>query len=118
MNVQIHDLGPDTERRRILLPSLRSRSPLLPPQNPDRVVTLTALSDRIPSQFISETFCHTLRAETGCSVLLVHLEPTVARLSLQDWSVLERQVNGECGLGQYLETTEGGVAILRVRPPS
>lgn len=118
MNVQIHDLGPDTERRRILLPSFRSRSALLPPQNPDRVITLAGLSERVPSQFISETFCHTLRAETGCSVLLMHLTPAGARLSLQEWAALQPQVNGECGLSRHLETTEGGVAILRVQLPS
>ena len=119
MNVQIHDLGPEDERRRILLPSFRSRSPLLPPQKPDRVIVLAALSERIPSRFISETFCHTLRAETGSSVLLIHVEPASARYSLkQDWSVVEQQVNGEFVLGPHLETTEGGVTILRVHPPS
>ena len=53
---------------------LPSRSSLLSTQPPDRVVTLTALSDRVPTQFISETFSHSLRAETGSSVLLIHLE--------------------------------------------
>ena len=119
MNVQIQDLGPDVERRGIILPSFRSRSLLLPTQKPDRVIVLAALSERIPSQFISETFCHTLRAETGCSVLLIHVEPAGARYSLmRDWSVVEQQVNGEFALGPHLETTEGGVAILRVHPPS
>jgi NTE family protein len=118
MNVPIHFLGPDAERRRIFLASSRFPSPSPPTSKADRVVTLTALSEQIPSAFISETFCHTLRAETGCSILLVHLELAGGRASLEDWSVLERQVNGEFALGREVETTEGGVAILRLRLPS
>lgn len=118
MNVQFHSLSPETERRRILLPSPTSRSPLLPPLRPDRLVTLAALSDRVPDQFISETFSHTLRAETGATVLLVHMEPVPGRLSSADWVTLLPQVNGEFALGRHLETTEGGVAILRLQVPT
>src|SRR5688572_24923333 len=118
MNVQLHSLSPETERRRILLPSPTSRSPLLPPLRPDRVVTLAALSDRVPDHFISETFSHTLRAETGATGLLVHMEPTPGRLSSEDWVNLLPRVNGEFALGRHLETTEGGIAILRLQVPS
>jgi len=85
---------------------------------PDRVVTLTALSDQVPTSFISETFSHSLRAETGCSVVLIHLESATSKLSLQSWAALRPQVNGEFALGNHLETTEGGVAILRLQAPS
>jgi NTE family protein len=97
---------------------LPSRSSLLSAQPPDRVVTLTALSDRIPTQFISETFSHSLRAETGGSVLLIHLEVAGAKLTLSAWAALQPQVNGEFALGRQLETTEGGVAILRLELPT
>jgi NTE family protein len=118
MNVQFHSLSPDTERRRILLPSTNSRLPLLPPLRPDRVVTLAALSDRVPDEFISETFSHTLRAETGSTVLLVHMELAPGRLTSKDWVALHPHVNGEFALGKHLDTTEGGVSILRLQVPS
>jgi NTE family protein len=115
MNVQFETDRPEGERRRILLPSLASRSPVLPPLKPDRVVTVAALCDRIPAEFISETFSHALRAETGCSVLLVHLESVNSRASLEDWAALQPVINGEFALGRHVETTEGGVGILRLR---
>lgn len=117
MNVQIHSLSPEAERRRILLPSSRSRSPVLPPAKPDRVVTVCAASALLPTEFISETFSHSLRAETGSSVLLVHLAVPGARYSLAAWSKARAQINGEFGLAGQIETTEGGVAILRLQPP-
>ena len=88
---------------------------MLPPRKPDRVVTVAALSDRVPDRFVAETFSHTLRAETGCTVLLVHLEPVGTRVSLQDWATVQPLINGEFALGRHLETTEGGVAILRLQ---
>lgn len=117
MNVELHSLSPETDRRRILLPSPTSRSPLLPPLRPDRVVTLAALSDRVPDYFISETFSHTLRAETGATVLLIHLDPIPGRFSSGEWIALQPQVNGEFALHRHIETTEGGVAILRIQVP-
>lgn len=117
MNVQFQNLSPDAERRRILLPSSSSRSPLLPPLRPDRVVTLAALSDGVPAQFISETFSHTLRAETGASVILIHFEAAGVEFRLADWASLQPQVNGSFALGRRIESTEGGVAILRLRSP-
>lgn len=116
MNVQIHSLNPEAERRRILLPSSRSRSPLLPPTKPDRVVTLCAASAHLPTEFISETFSQTLRAETGSTVLLIHLAAPTARYSLSAWGEARGQINGEFGLAAQVETTEGGVAILRLQP--
>jgi NTE family protein len=78
-------------------------------------VTLASLSDRIPDCFISETFSHSLRAETGCTVLLVHLEPASVRNSLQDWGKLQPQVNGEFALGRLMDQTEAGLGILRLQ---
>jgi len=117
MNVPTQFLGLDAERRRLLLASSRFHLPQLAVPKPNRIITLTSLSEQIPSAFISETFSHTLRAETGCSVLLVHLGQVGGTASLLDWAALERQVNGEFALGRQVETTEGGVAILRLRPP-
>jgi NTE family protein len=115
MNVQQQRVILDRERKRMLLPS---RYSLFPPHHPDRIITLTALSGRIPTAFISETFCHTLRAETGASVLLIHLEPAGSKLTLPAWASLQPQINGEFALGRHVETTEGGVAILRLQPPA
>jgi NTE family protein len=117
MNVQIHSVSSEAERRRILLPSSVSRLPVLPPVKPDRVVTLAALSDKIPDRFIGEAFAHTLRAETGHTVMVIHFEPAGGRITMADWIALPK-VNGEFELGKYLETTEGGVAILRLQLPA
>lgn len=112
MNFQIPSFGPYSERRRNLPPS--SRSAFLPLPAPDRVVTITSVSDLVPSEFISETFSHTLRAETGCSVLLIHIGCAGGRLSWQAWTESASTVNGAFALGNYLETTEGGVCLLRL----
>ncbi len=48
-------------------------------------------------------------------MLLVHLEPVGTRVSLQDWATVQPLINGEFALGRHLETTEGGVAILRLQ---
>jgi NTE family protein len=113
MNVQIDSLVSETVRRRILLPSQKSRAPLLPPRKPDRVVTLAALSNRLPNLFISETFCHSLRSETGKTVLLVDLDLSSGHVSSQDWAKL--QINGQFALARHVETTEDGMAILRLK---
>lgn len=114
MNVQ-YQLAGALQERRILLPS---RSSLFPTRTPDRVITLTAVSDRVPTRFISETFSHSLRSETGGSVLLIHFEPAGAKLTLSAWAALQPQLNGEFVLSSHLETTEGDVAILRVELPT
>ena len=118
MNFQIHTLSPAAERRRSLLPSSRARAVLLSPPRPDRVVTIAAVSEKIPTEFISETFSHTLRAETGVSVLLIHVGAAGGRLSWQVWNDRASHLNGEFSLGSYLETTEGGVCILRLMSPA
>ena len=51
-----------------------SRMPLVPHTRPDRTVALLALSERIPDRFIAEALAQSLRAETGGSVLLIHLD--------------------------------------------
>ena len=104
----------DRVSRNFSAPSPVARALLRPPSRPDRVVTLASVSATIPGRFIAETFSHSLRSETGGSVLLIHLEPAAAPNSLQDWATLQPQVNGEFALGQLLERTEAGVGILRL----
>ena len=115
MNFQIQSLSPGFERRRLL--SAPSHASLPRSSAPDRVVTITSVSDRVPTEFISETFSHTLRAETGSSVLLIHIGCAGGRLSWETWVELSSKVNGEFALNNYLETTEGGVCILRLLSP-
>ena len=105
----------DRVSRNFFAPSPVARALLRPPSRPDRVVTLASVSATIPGRFIAETFSHSLRSETGGSVLLVHLEPVAAPNSLQDWATLQPQVNGEFALSSLLEHTEAGVAILRLK---
>lgn len=92
-----------------------TRSALASHPRPDRTVSLLAISDRIPDRFIAETLAQSLRAETGGSVLLIHLDRPGANSSLQDWARLRPTVNGEFALTRQVEQTEGGIGILRVR---
>lgn len=91
------------------------RPSLPPPRLPDRIVTLLPVSEHLPGRFIAETLAQTLRAETGGSVVLVHLKRRDEQLSLQEWARLEPQVNGDFALGRRIEQTESGVAVLRVQ---
>lgn len=98
---------------RLLLPT---RIPCLP--SPDaspssRIVTIATLSNRLPDRFIAERLSQTLRTETGSSVLLVRLELSAGGKSLEDWARLQPKVNGDFAFP--IDTTEGGVAILRLQ---
>jgi len=82
---------------------------------PDRVISVVALSDQIPARFISETLAQTLRAETGASVLLIHMDRPGVKTTLEDWAGLQPTVNGDFALTRHVEQTEGGIGILRVQ---
>ena len=84
------------------------------PARPDRTVAILALSERIPDRFIAETLAKSLRAETGGSVLLLHLDRPGVNTSLKEWAGLHPSVNGEFALTRHVEQTEGGINILRV----
>ncbi len=113
MNVQAN-VGPDWCYRENAPAGVR-RSALNPSLRPaDRVVTLASLSRRIADRFISETLAQALNVETGGSVLLIHLEMSEGRTSLQEWARMQPQLNGEFGLSKHLER-EGAVARLRIR---
>lgn len=88
-----------------------------PVPRPNTVVTLASLSGRVPDTFICETFSQALRAETGKSVLLLHLQREPGRLTLSDWEQLGAGVNREFVLNDRLDTTEGGVEIVRMQLP-
>jgi len=92
-----------------------SRLPLSASRRPDRTVTVLALSDTIPDRFIAETLAQTLRAETGGSVLLIHLDRPREKTSLDEWARLQPIVNGDFALTRRVEQTEGGIGILRVQ---
>jgi predicted acylesterase/phospholipase RssA len=81
----------------------------------DRVVTIAAVSDQLPDKFIAEAIAGALRAETGSSVLLIHLEGAEAPISLGDWAALHPQAHGEFTLAKDVEITSTGVSTLRVR---
>jgi NTE family protein len=113
MNAQDHPSAPEFGRRRIypsILPTTTPRRLMSASSAPDRIVTVAALSNRLPDRFIAERLAQTLRAETGASVLLVGLQPLTAGKSLEDWARLQPKVNGEFAL--TTDTTEGGLAIL------
>lgn len=81
----------------------------------DRVVTLLSLAERIPDRFIAETLAQSVRAESGGSVLLIHLDKPGVNTSLNDWAKLHPTVNGDFALTRHVEQTEGGISILRVQ---
>ena len=113
MNVQTALVGAQG-RREGSLPSV-SRSALRSSlRAPDRVVSVASLTSRVADGFISETLARAVHAETGQSVVLVHLASSEEGILMQDWARLHTQLNGEFGLSQYLQK-EGEVAALRVR---
>jgi len=112
MNAQFNLGNPESDRKKLYPVSSSMRSSLHWPARSDRVITVASLSQRIADAFIAQTLARTLHAETGCSVLLVHLDVTEARVCLTDWSRLAARVNGEFGFAEHLEALEEGVTSL------
>jgi NTE family protein len=83
--------------------------------SPDRVVTLLSLAERLPDRFIAETLAQSVRAESGGSVLLIHLDRPGVNTSLKEWAKLHPTINGDFALTRHVEQTEGGISILRVQ---
>jgi len=109
MNVEPHKVRPEW------IDSIASsRSPLLSSRLSDRVVTVACLSRRLADGVITEALARAIGVETGGSVLLLHLEMSEGRASLEDWTRIESQVNGKFGLAEYLEQDQG-VTRLRLR---
>jgi NTE family protein len=115
MNAQANLIRPESGRRRAHLSLHPAHSAVNWSSTPDRVVTLAALSHNIADRFIAQTLSRALQVETGCSVLLVHLELAQGRISLQDWADLHPRLNGEFGLKAQLEPTEQKVGNLNIR---
>ena len=82
---------------------------------PDRVVSILSLAERLPDRFIAEALAQSVHAETGGSVLLIHLDRRDVKTSLKDWAKLHPTVNGDFALTRHVEQTEGGTHILRVQ---
>jgi NTE family protein len=115
MNAQAKVVSPELDRRSVPSVSTTSRSQLSPLARPERVVTLASLSHRIADGYIAEAVAQTLHAETGASVLLVHLQLSEASVTLQDWSRIHPRVNGEFGFNEHLLSAPGNVRTLRLR---
>jgi len=115
MNVQNHSFELDFGRRPIVRPgaALAPRWLIRNPSVPDRFVTLVALSERLPDRFIAERLAQTIRNETGSTVLVAHLALSAGGESLENWTGLQRKVNGEFAL--RTETTDGGVRSVTLR---
>jgi len=115
MNVQTNIVGSDW-RERSGSPALSARSAPLKssPRPPGRVVTLASLSRRIADRFVCERLARALSSETSRTVLLIHLQMTEGRPSLREWPQLQPELNGEFGLGEFVER-EGAVGVLRIR---
>src|SRR5688572_33283244 len=92
-----------------------SRWPLVQPVQPDRIVTLASLSNRIPDEFIARTLARRLTEETDARVLLVHLERVARNLTLQDWARVAPRVNGQFCFAQHLEFLAPRAERLHIR---
>jgi hypothetical protein len=68
-----------------------------------------------PTILLPNGLAQTLRAETGAKVLLVRLRHSVRANSLEEWTGTQPMVNGEFALNT--ETTDGGVAVLKLEGP-
>ena len=115
MNVQVNLNYPDRDRRRAHALSAYSRVPLHSSIQPERIITLASLSNRIADRFIAETLARALQIETSASVLLVHLEMASGRFSLESWAELQPRLNGEFGLASQLESLTEQVGKLSIR---
>ena len=114
MNTQANIALPFGDRRKFRFASPATRPSAHSSSQPDRVVTLASLSDKVADFFIARTLARTLSAETGCSVLLVHFELSQGAVSLRHWPQIQSRINGEFCFSQHLER-DGEVGTLSVR---
>src|SRR5262245_9070853 len=115
MNVQLNLSQPESERRRFCFSAPSVRTSLQGLVQPNRVITAASLSQRIADGCLAHTLDRTLHAETGCSVLVVHLDLAETRICLNDWAQLAHRVNGEFGFADHLEALEEGVTSLNIQ---
>ena len=117
MNVHNDSFGAGFGRGQIYRPLIRTDAPRWPvttTSTPDRIVTIAALSNRLPDRFIAERLAHNLRAETDTSVLLIRFVHSGAK-SLEDWTRLQPLVNGEFAF--TADAIEGSAAVLTLESP-
>lgn len=91
--------------------------------SPRQIVTLAFLAENLLDSLISEQLARSLCAETGSSVVLVHLESRDAPGSLNDAVAPGLYLNGEFHLPPQVGQTEGGFHALtlfcaRSEPPT
>lgn len=81
----------------------------------DQVVGIVPLSDRVPSAFLAQSIAHTLRTETGASVIVVNVGRASSNLSLDKWDQVASTKDSPFCLGNFLEVSDGGLASLTVQ---
>ena len=96
----------------------RSNSPDCAPRTntlPTRVVTLATLSRSLPDRHIAAALARNLHAETGESVLLVHMDAPEAAVSVRDFATIQSGLNGEFCFAEFLQDVGGGFKSLGLR---
>ena len=99
----------DRRRLRLSYPILRSLSRFA--SQPDRVITIAALSQKIPDLFVAKELARTLAETAEGTVLLVHFRHAPGGVTFGDWAQLRSQVNGEFGFSSRAER-HGSVTTL------
>jgi NTE family protein len=79
---------------------------------------LASLSSLLPDRLIANTLARNLNAETGDSVLLVHVDSPDSTVSLQDFAAVQSALNGEFCFADVLQNGESGFKRLGLRMPS
>jgi NTE family protein len=86
--------------------------------SPVHVVTLASLSRLLPDRLIANTLARSLHAETGESVLVVHVDGPEPAVSLQDFAAVQSALNGEFCFADVVQNGELGFKRLGLRIPS
>ena len=99
----------DRRRLRLSSPILRSLSRVA--SQPDRVITVAALSQRVPDLFVAKELARTLSETAEGTVLLIHFRHTPGGVTFREWAQLQSQVNGDFGFAGRTER-HGTIATL------
>jgi NTE family protein len=84
------------------------------PATPDRIITLAGLSGRLPDAFIADNLARALQAETGESVLLIHVALTEEpeRAVLLNWGNRPQESKGEFAFASTVRRVDENFAVL------
>jgi len=93
---------------------LRRQVPDRFPSKVRRVVSLINLASRSNDEIVAQKLATALAGVSGDNVLLVHLLPTIEKVSLKDWMAVESDLNGHFCYSEHLQHNDNGFSELRM----